>query len=172
MRVGTIVVGALFAGVSFGQPGPAGAWSRGGLESLPQLNPKTESRMVSPENPTGEKGKGAMAIPNPADPDLAFSDALSEWFPALTRNVSVAAVQGYEWLSDKSFATRLDEYNALQTCVNKSRACVEAWADKTGASFEYVLVSQNSQLSFSLSETPDYQVVYLKDNIFIYKRSI
>ena len=31
--------------------------------------------MVSPENPTGEKGKGAMAIPNPADPDLAFSNA-------------------------------------------------------------------------------------------------
>jgi len=31
--------------------------------------------MVSPENPTGEKVKGAMAIPNPADPDLAFSNA-------------------------------------------------------------------------------------------------
>jgi len=29
--------------------------------------------MVSPENPTGEKGKGAMAIPNPDDPNLPFS---------------------------------------------------------------------------------------------------
>jgi hypothetical protein len=45
-----------------------------GLGTLPLLT-KSESRMVSPENPTGEKGKGAMAIPNPADPDLAFSNA-------------------------------------------------------------------------------------------------
>ena len=50
----------------------------GGLASLPQLTPKAESRMVSPENPTGERGKGAMAIPNPADPDLAFSNAAAD----------------------------------------------------------------------------------------------
>jgi hypothetical protein len=29
--------------------------------------------MISPENPTGEKGKGAMAIPDPSNPGLAFS---------------------------------------------------------------------------------------------------
>ena len=66
----SIGIGVMLASAASGQP-----WSRGGLESLPQLNPKAETRMVSPENPTGEKGKGAMAIPNPADPDLAFSDA-------------------------------------------------------------------------------------------------
>ena len=43
-----------------------------GLEDLPLLS-KAETRMVSPENPTGEKGKGAMAIPNPDDPNLPFS---------------------------------------------------------------------------------------------------
>lgn len=43
-----------------------------GLEDLPLLS-KAETRMVSPENPKGEKGKGAMAIPNPADPNLPFS---------------------------------------------------------------------------------------------------
>jgi hypothetical protein len=47
----------------------------GGLASLPQLRPDVESRMVSPENPTGEKGKGVMAVPNPSDPDLSFSGA-------------------------------------------------------------------------------------------------
>jgi hypothetical protein len=65
----------IFAASASAQPGAADSWSRGGLESLPRLNPKAGTRMVSPENPTGEKGKGAMAIPNPADPDLAFSDA-------------------------------------------------------------------------------------------------
>ncbi len=46
-----------------------------GLGDLPDLTPGVESRMISPENPTGEKGKGAMAVPNPSNPDLAFSGA-------------------------------------------------------------------------------------------------
>lgn len=45
-----------------------------GLGGLPILS-AAETRMVSPENPTGEKGKGGMAIPNPSDPDLPFSKA-------------------------------------------------------------------------------------------------
>jgi hypothetical protein len=44
-----------------------------GLGSLPNLTPDAESRMVSPENPTGAKGQGAMAIPDPSNPDLPFS---------------------------------------------------------------------------------------------------
>jgi hypothetical protein len=43
------------------------------LTNLPDLKPGAESRMVSPENPTGDKGKGAMALPNPRDADLSFS---------------------------------------------------------------------------------------------------
>jgi hypothetical protein len=45
-----------------------------GLGALPLLS-EAETRSISPENPTGEKGKGGMAIPNPADPDLPFSKA-------------------------------------------------------------------------------------------------
>jgi hypothetical protein len=45
-----------------------------GLASLPLLS-HAESRMVSPENPTGEKANGGKAIPNPADPDLYYSKA-------------------------------------------------------------------------------------------------
>jgi hypothetical protein len=45
-----------------------------GLGSLPYLT-GAETRSISPENPTGEKGKGGMAIPNPADPDLPYSKA-------------------------------------------------------------------------------------------------
>jgi hypothetical protein len=48
-----------------------------GLANLPVLT-QSETRSISPENPTGEKGKGGMAIPNPADPDLAFSAAASD----------------------------------------------------------------------------------------------
>ena len=45
------------------------------LASLPMLTPNANNRMVSPENPSGKKGQGAMAVPNPSDPDLAFSGA-------------------------------------------------------------------------------------------------
>jgi len=48
-----------------------------GLGTLPLLIP-AETRSVCPENPTGEKGKGGMAIPNPADPDLPFSKAAED----------------------------------------------------------------------------------------------
>ncbi len=42
------------------------------LSSIYMLN-EVETYSVCPENPTGEKGKGGMAIPDPDDPDLAFS---------------------------------------------------------------------------------------------------
>ena len=45
------------------------------LAGLPTLTPNANNRLVSPENPTGRKGQGAMAVPNPSDPDLAFSNA-------------------------------------------------------------------------------------------------
>ena len=44
-----------------------------GLNSLPLLE-GWETRSVSPENPTGEKGKGARAIPRSGDPELPFAD--------------------------------------------------------------------------------------------------
>lgn len=50
----------------------------GGGASLSVLTPNAESRQVSPENPTGEKGKGAMAVPDPNNPDLSFSGASSD----------------------------------------------------------------------------------------------
>jgi hypothetical protein len=46
--------------------------------SLSVLTPNIESRQVSPENPTGAKGKGAMSVPDPSNPDLSFSGAASD----------------------------------------------------------------------------------------------
>jgi hypothetical protein len=49
-----------------------------GMDGLSRLTPQVERRQITPENPTGERGKGAMAIPNPADPALAFSEAAKD----------------------------------------------------------------------------------------------
>ena len=64
----------LFAPSLAGQTAAPGS----GLGALPELSTSGQSRMVSPENPTGEKGKGGMAVPSAADPDLPFSAAASE----------------------------------------------------------------------------------------------
>jgi hypothetical protein len=48
-----------------------------GLGALPLLS-KARTRSISAENPTGEKGKGGMAIPNPDDPDVPHSAAASD----------------------------------------------------------------------------------------------
>ena len=48
------------------------AYPMGGLTGLPLLN-DMETRSISAENPTGEKGKGGMAIPNPSEPKPAAS---------------------------------------------------------------------------------------------------
>jgi len=66
---------ALSITAALAQPNPSTAWQSAGLGSLPLLTPSANNRMVSPENPTGERGKGGMSIPNPDDPDLAFSGA-------------------------------------------------------------------------------------------------
>jgi hypothetical protein len=72
------VLGTSLVAVAVAQAPLSDSWQNSGLGSLPRLNSSAESRMVSPENPTGEKGKGAMAVPNPSDPDLAFSNAASD----------------------------------------------------------------------------------------------
>jgi hypothetical protein len=50
--------------------GPGG-WEMG-MGTLPLLN-QARTRSISAENPTGEKGKGGMAIPNPSEPKPAAS---------------------------------------------------------------------------------------------------
>ena len=48
-----------------------------GLGSLPLLE-TWDTRSVSAENPTGEKGKGARAVPKVGDPDLPFAGAAKD----------------------------------------------------------------------------------------------
>ncbi len=50
----------------------AGVGSEMGMGTLPLLT-SARTRSISAENPTGEKGKGGMAIPNPAEPKPAAS---------------------------------------------------------------------------------------------------
>src|SRR5271169_897047 len=48
-----------------------------GLGSLPILD-TWDTRSVSPENPTGDKGNGARAVPKVGDPGRPFADAAGD----------------------------------------------------------------------------------------------
>jgi hypothetical protein len=72
--LGTLSGAAFYAPQVTAATGPMSAYGGNGLGSLPMLT-GWETRSVSPENPSGEKGGGARSVPNPADPDLAYSRA-------------------------------------------------------------------------------------------------
>lgn len=104
-----------------------------------------------------------------------FADAVSEWFPALAKSISVATVQGYEWMPGRLFQTKMDDYYALQPCMNKTSQCVEKWAVKTNNQFDYLLISQDglskseNPLLTSLLDSETYQKIYQKADVAIFK---
>ncbi len=106
----------------------------------------------------------------------AFADSVSEWFPVLGKSVSVATIQGYEWLPDKLFQKKMNEYHTLQICMNKTYTCVDEWRVRTEQDFDYVLVSQNglsdngNSLVSSLMVSETYRLLYREGDMAIFKR--
>ena len=71
----TLIAGCASERQGNGQVSPSFGASGGlemGMGMLPLLT-EARTRSISAENPTGEKGKGGMAIPNPAEPKPAAS---------------------------------------------------------------------------------------------------
>ncbi|MGQ9681074.1 MAG: glycosyltransferase family 39 protein [Anaerolineae bacterium] len=68
------------------------------------------------------------------------SDRSSEWFPVLAQRVSVATVQGTEWLP--GFAERTDRYTRLQVCATQGAECLETWAAEHGVAFTHVYLAK------------------------------
>ncbi|GAB4542106.1 MAG: hypothetical protein Fur002_11720 [Anaerolineales bacterium] len=93
---------------------------------------------------------------------LAFSDAVSEWFPALTPHISLLTPQGAEWLNDKSFTQRLGEYDALQACLNQSADCLSA------QNADYIWTKNPSPLAESL-QAGGAPLVYQNDSVLIFE---
>jgi hypothetical protein len=101
-----------------------------------------------------------------------FTDAISEWFPALTERVSVATVQGQEWDPSKDFQDVLVSSSAVQQCLYRGEACLSDWLSNGGQPFEYVLIRKLSfdspyrvqtvdvALVGALSASRQYELVY------------
>lgn len=107
----------------------------------------------------------------------AFADAVSEWFPVLSKSASIATIQGSEWLPDGLHQKKLNEYYELQTCMNRTFTCVDQWAEKTNNQPDYVLVSQDglsnnkNSLLTSLIESTSYQLVHQETDVYIFEHT-
>jgi hypothetical protein len=100
-------------------------------------------------------------------------DPTSEWFPALAQRVSLATVQGYEWLPNLQFHGRQKPFNALQACAGHDASCLARWMAQTGIAASHVYLSTGccKPLEQSLRSSPDYALVYDGKGATIFARS-
>src|SRR5688500_7978018 len=69
-----------------------------------------------------------------------WADRVGEWFPVLANRVSVATVQGTEWLREGTFEQRERQHNELQGCAIWSADCVEGWARTHGIAYSHIYI--------------------------------
>jgi hypothetical protein len=116
-----------------------------------------------------------VAQETPADsrflvvPDSSWETAKTmEWFPELAARVSVATVQGTEWLPGGRFDEAVQAYYEAFDCGYKTDSCLDQWQLRWGLGFTHVYVrkwdSNGGQccgtLVDSLRSDPRYRLVY------------
>jgi hypothetical protein len=111
-----------------------------------------------------------------------FCDSVQEWFPALTKRVSITTIQGNEWLPDKMFARSVALQNGVQSCMEGSSplGCIEKYdlqfgyiyVKKQGTLKNYCRVvapiSRGSDLIAALKENNQYRLDYQSDAVSIF----
>lgn len=107
--------------------------------------------------------------------EAALSDPLSEWFPVLTRRISLLTVQGHEWTPRLPLLDALRAYNKAQSCLDEGQACISGW------DFDYIYIrkvipmkeggveTRPSILDVLLRESQDYAVVFENEVAVIYR---
>jgi hypothetical protein len=71
-------------------------------------------------------------------------DYISEWFPALAERTSAATVQGSEWRGLPAFLDRLAAYRQLQSCADRTAACLEQWAERWDETSTYAFLPKGA----------------------------
>lgn len=100
-------------------------------------------------------------------PDSSWPTAkAAEWFPVLADRVSVATVQGSEWLPDDAFTRQVRAYDGAHECGYRGTTCLESWSLETEITFTHVYVAKTGSgqccwtLLTSLDEDPRYDLIY------------
>ncbi len=111
------------------------------------------------------------------------SDHVSEWFPTLAQRVSLATVQGYEWLPRTMFHRQIERYEALQACADRDVRSLQDWVAEGDASFTHIYLheprltvspGESRLLSFrlrgSLLASSDYRVIWERGGVTVFER--
>jgi len=114
----------------------------------------------------------------------AMCDSVGEWFPALTGRHSLTTVQGREWTIGAELEEVLQRRIAIEACLDGDLACLEQEIGYFGAP-DYIYISANiptnsckelkkplptRSLVLSLAGSPDYQVEYQDEDVFIFSK--
>jgi hypothetical protein len=104
-----------------------------------------------------------------------WADRVGEWFPVLARRVSVATVQGTEWLPAGTFERREREYDRLQGCAAWGARCLGQWARTTGRAYTHVYIPKTlafpccEPLDSALRHDPTYRLLFDGPGAAIYE---
>ena len=101
-----------------------------------------------------------------------YEDATAEWLPYLSGRVSVATVQGHEWLGSSSWQHQLDLAAALEARADDAVASLDEWAREYGVDYDYVYLPKGrlggalsegdccSAMRVTIRQAPQYEIVY------------
>jgi hypothetical protein len=114
-------------------------------------------------------------------PTFWWTDNTSEWFPALTDRISLANVQGSEWLPAGSFQRQIEFHEELASCAVKDVVCLDLLSSHTGVQFQYIYLSgqlEDSTIGFhfplpievSLRSSSSYRLIYDRDQVMVFEK--
>lgn len=110
-------------------------------------------------------------------PDSAWETAkTAEWFPVLANRLSVATVQGTEWVSDGGFEQAREVHEFAFTCGFQTTQCLTGITEELGVPFDYVYIRKGdtgqccTTLLASLSTDRRYRLVYEGAGATIYQK--
>ncbi|HXH22345.1 MAG TPA: hypothetical protein VNN10_09965 [Dehalococcoidia bacterium] len=154
-----LVAVLLYAGVASLQRSPHAGGEAAFLQALDGAELEA-FRWVENETPRGSR---FLIVP-----DTSWETAsTSEWFPMLAGRVSVATVQGTEWLPGGVFQSRVKAYYEALECGYRTSACLQTWMQETGLFFTHVYLRKwdgegrcCDTLVESLLGDPHYALVY------------
>jgi hypothetical protein len=103
-------------------------------------------------------------------------DKVSEWLPVLAERVSVATVQGSEWLPQHAFQTYIRRQSQVAACANAETDCLDSLSQDPALRFTHVYVPAGPTVACcgpllgALGRDPRFSVIYANAGATIFAR--
>ena len=112
-------------------------------------------------------------------------DWTSEWFPALTDRVSLATVQGREWVKEDNFETVIKNYQGFQSCLVSGYPleCILDESTRQDLEIDFIYVGrvltekpdrpapQVGNLLFQLRQSDSFRSIYDSEAVSVFERT-